>query len=113
MACQKERPLNPKCKVNCVMQKDCSSWALEEAKTKPKPNADDLVNKQLEIFTANETTGETYIRWIPPADPNEMILKYTLQITTSLGTPSQHTIFAPDMPPPPKKKYIYIYMEFK
>jgi len=84
MACQKERPLNPKCKVNCVMQKDCSSWALEEAKTKPKPNADDLVNKQLEIFTANETTGETYIRWIPPADPNEMILKYTLQITTSL-----------------------------
>ena len=91
MACQAERPEDPACTngSRCRMQKDCSSWALAEAKTKPKPNADDLdmadYDNKLKIRTANETTGETYISWRPPRDPNEMIVKYTLEDATTLG----------------------------
>ena len=87
MACQKEYMRNPACKKNCEMQKDCSPWAIVEAKTLNKLRADDipLVDSKLVVYHANETTGDTFIRWEPPQDPNEMISHYILRSASSLG----------------------------
>ncbi len=94
MACQAERRQDPNCThAHCVMQKDCSPWSLEEAKTLPKPHADDIISlgDKLTVVTANETTGETSIRWRPPRDPNEMIVKYMLRTTNSLTEETDKT----------------------
>ena len=87
MACQAERKYDVDCVDNCIMQKDCSPWSIDEAKTRPKPNADDIIvdDNKLDINFPNETTGDTYIRWRPPQDPNEMIVHYTLRRKSSMS----------------------------
>lgn len=86
MACQKAYIS----KITRKYQKDCSSWTIEEAKTLPKASADDIVmkNDEIDIYMANETTGKTFIRWIPPADPNQMIIYYTVRTTQTLSDES-------------------------
>lgn len=94
MACQKQRPQNPNCThAHCIQEKDCSSWSLEEAKTLPKTLADDILlpGDKLTVVTANETTGETSIRWRPPPDPNEMIVNYMLRMASSLADETDKT----------------------
>ena len=88
MACQRTYKIDLKCRSNCRLQKDCSPWTVKEAKTQPKPNADNIVldgASELDVFTANETTGDTFIRWRPPADPNELIGHYILRSDERLG----------------------------
>ena len=78
-------------KLGNFTQKDCSPWTIAEAKTKQKDNADDIVmeNGEIDIYMANETTtGKTFIRWIPPADPNQMITHYTVRTTQTLSDES-------------------------
>lgn len=94
MACQAERRKDPNCThAHCILEKDCSPWSLEEAKTLPKLAADDILRsgEKLTVVTANETTGETSIRWRPPADPNEMIVNYMLRMATSLADETDKT----------------------
>ena len=94
MACQAERRQDPNCThARCIMEKDCSPWSLEEAKTLPKPLADDILlpGDKLTVVTANETTGETSIRWRPPPDPNEMIVNYMLRMASSLADETDKT----------------------
>ena len=87
MACQEAYKKDEDCKTNCRMQKDCSAWTVKEAKTQAKPHADDIIleNGELTVFNANETTGDTYIQWKPPADPNELITHYILRSDERLG----------------------------
>ena len=84
MACQKEYN-----NTNTGgLTKDCSPWAIEESKTRPKAGADDIImpNDEIVIHMANETTGETFMRWKPPADPNQMIIMYTVRTTKTLSS---------------------------
>jgi hypothetical protein len=95
MACQAARRQDPNCThAHCIMEKDCSPWSLEEAKTLPKQQADDILlpGDKLTVVTAgNETTGETSIRWRPPPDPNEMIVSYMLRTANSLADETEKT----------------------
>nr|KAG5703678.1 hypothetical protein BaRGS_002552 [Batillaria attramentaria] len=60
-------------------EKLCSNRAISVARTKAKPDADNINATTVEAKLIANSTGEVMLKWAPPKDPNGLVLNYLIR----------------------------------